>query len=295
MNTKKVSVNTLLDMKKNSQKIVTLTAYDYAFANILDEAGVDIVLVGDSLGMVALGYEDTLPVTVEDMIHHTKAVMRGVKRAMVVTDMPFLSYQISEEKALENAGGIIKQTGAHGVKVEGGARIVPTVQKMTDAGIPVMGHLGLTPQSIRQFGGYGLQAADAAAAKQLLDDAISLETAGAFAIVLEKIPAELAEMTTASLEIPTISIGAGPACDGQVLVTNDMLGMFEKFLPKFAKRYTNLRAIINEAVASYIDEIKGDIFPAGENSFHMEKESLEQFMSIVEEDLKSANNINDRK
>jgi 3-methyl-2-oxobutanoate hydroxymethyltransferase len=221
--------------------------------------------------------------------------MRGVSRAMVVTDMPFMSYQVSDEKALENAGMIIKRTGAHGVKVEGGARIVPMVQRMTDAGIPVMGHLGLTPQSVRQFGGYGLRAAGAADAKQLLDDAIALETAGAFAIVLEKIPAELAEMVTASLKIPTIGIGAGLACDGQVLVTNDMLGMFEKFLPKFAKRYTNLRAIINEAVTSYVNETKGDIFPASENSFHMEKETLEQFMNMVERGFKEKSGQNSDK
>jgi 3-methyl-2-oxobutanoate hydroxymethyltransferase len=272
-------------MKKNGQKIAMLTAYDYAFANILDEAGIDVVLVGDSLGMVALGYDDTLPVTVEEMIHHTKAVMRGVNRAMVVVDMPFMSYQVSDERAMENAGNMIKQTGAQGVKVEGGMRVVPLVQKLTDAGIPVMAHLGLTPQSIRQFGGYGLRAGDVSAAKQLLDDSLALEAAGAFAIVLEKIPSELAEMVTAGLEIPTIGIGAGPACDGQVLVVNDMLGMFEKFMPKFAKKYTNLRATINEAVTSYISEVREDVFPAGENSFYMEKETLEQFMHLVERDL----------
>jgi 3-methyl-2-oxobutanoate hydroxymethyltransferase len=180
---KKVTVSTLINMKKNGQKIAMLTAYDYAFANILDEAGIDVVLVGDSLGMVALGYDDTLPVTVGDMIHHTKAVMRGVNRAMVVVDMPFMSYQVSDEKAMENAGDMIKQTGAQGVKIEGGMRVVPLVQKLTDAGIPVMAHLGLTPQSIRQFGGYGLRAGDVSAAKQLLDDSLALEAAGAFALV----------------------------------------------------------------------------------------------------------------
>jgi 3-methyl-2-oxobutanoate hydroxymethyltransferase len=291
---KKVTVSTLLDMKHDSQKISMLTAYDYALANILDEAEVDVILVGDSLGMVALGYDDTLPVTIEEMIHHTKAVMRGVKRALVVTDMPFMSYQISDEKALENAGMVIKQTGAHGVKLEGGKRIVPVVQKMTDAGIPVMGHLGLTPQSIRQFGGYGLQAANAAAAKQLLDDSLALEAAGAFAVVLEKIPSELAEMVTASLKIPTFGIGAGPSCDGQVLVVNDMLGMFEKFLPKFAKRYTNLRTIIDDAVKEYIDEVKNDLFPASENSFYFEKETLEKFKGIVERSLGNENHFGDK-
>lgn len=282
----KVTVRSVKEMKTKGQKIAVLTAYDYAFANILDGAGVDILLVGDSLGMVALGYEDTLPVTVEDMIHHTKAVIRGTKRAMVVTDMPFMSYQISDEKAMENAGNIMKLTGTHALKLEGGERIVGLVKKMTDAGIPVMGHLGLTPQSILQFGGYGTRASGVEEAQQLLADAIALEKAGAFAIVLEKIPAELAELVTASLEIPTIGIGAGPACDGQVLVVNDILRMFERFVPKFVKQYANLRSIIDQAVKDYINDVQGDIFPGSEQTYHMDKETLDAFMEEVDRDLR---------
>jgi len=281
----KVTVKSVREMKAKGQKITMLTAYDYAFANILDGAGVDILLVGDSLGMVTLGYDDTLPVTVEDMMHHTKAVVRGTKRAMVVTDMPFMSYQVSDEKAMENVGNIMKFTGTHALKLEGGERIVGLVKRMTDAGIPVMGHLGLTPQSILQFGGYGLQASSIEEAQRLLSDAIALEEAGAFALVLEKIPSELAELVTASLEIPTIGIGAGPACDGQVLVVNDMLGMFEKFVPKFVKQYANLRAIIDQAAKDYINDVRGDVFPAGEQTFHMDKETLGNFMEEIDRGL----------
>lgn len=282
----KVTVQSLREMKKTGHKIAMLTAYDYAFANILDAAGVDILLVGDSLGMVALGYDDTLPVTVDEVVHHTKAVVRGSKRAMVVADMPFMSYQVSDEKALENSGRMLKEAGAQAVKLEGGTRIVKLVKKIVDAGIPVMGHLGLTPQSVHQFGGYGLQASDVSEAKTLLEDALALEEAGAFAVVLEKIPAELAELVTAGLSIPTIGIGAGPSCDGQVLVVNDMLGMFEKFVPKFVKQYTNLRVIIDEAVKSYIGDVKNDVFPASENSYHMEKEALDKFMAEIDRGLK---------
>ena len=281
----KVTVKSVREMKAKGQKITMLTAYDYAFANILDGAGVDILLVGDSLGMVTLGYDDTLPVTVEDMMHHTKAVVRGTKRAMVVTDMPFMSYQVSDEKAMENVGNIMKFTGTHALKLEGGERIVGLVKRMTDAGIPVMGHLGLTPQSILQFGGYGLQASSIEEAQRLLSDAIALEEAGAFALVLEKIPSELAELVTASLEIPTIGIGAGPACDGQVLVVNDMLGMFEKFVPKFVKQYANLRAIIDQAAKDYINDVRGDVFPAGEQTFHVDKETLGNFMEEIDRGL----------
>ncbi|MCL6472966.1 MAG: 3-methyl-2-oxobutanoate hydroxymethyltransferase [Firmicutes bacterium] len=281
----KVTVQTLKEMKANRQKITMLTAYDYTFARILDDAGIDILLVGDSLGNVILGYENTLPVTVEDIMHHTRAVVRGAKHAMVVADMPFMSYQVSDEKAIENAGSIMKLTGAHGVKIEGGMHVAPLVKKMTGIGIPVMGHLGLTPQSVHQFGGYGLQAKEIGEAKKLLEDAIALEEAGAFAIVLEKIPVELAEMVTASLTIPTIGIGAGPACDGQVLVTQDMLGMFDKFVPKFVKQYSNLKTIINEAVKSYINDVKTDVFPANEHSYQMDKEALRQLMDEIGRDL----------
>lgn len=282
----RVNVRSLKEMKSKGQRITMLTAYDHAFARILDDAGIDILLVGDSLGMVVLGYDDTLPVTVEEIIHHTKAVVRGTKRAMVVADMPFMSYQISEEKALENAGNIMKLTGAHAVKLEGGAHIIKLVKKMTEIGIPVMGHLGLTPQSVHQFGGYGLQAKNVAEAKSLLEDSLALEEAGAFAIVLEKIPAELAELVTAGLTIPTIGIGAGPTCDGQVLVTHDLLGMFEKFVPQFVKQYANLKAVIDQAIRGYIEEVRADVFPSSENSYHMDKETLESFMELVDRGLK---------
>ncbi|OFW31796.1 MAG: 3-methyl-2-oxobutanoate hydroxymethyltransferase [Candidatus Aquicultor primus] len=284
----RVNIQTLREMKSRGERITMLTAYDYAFANILDEAGIDILLVGDSLGMVALGYEDTLPVTVEEMMHHTKAVARGYERAMVITDMPFMSYQVSDEKALENVGSIMKFSGAQAVKLEGGARIVGLVKKITDAGIPVMGHLGLTPQSLHQFGGYGLQARGVDEARVLLDDALALEAAGAFAIVLEKVPAELAELVTAGLSIPTIGIGAGPNCDGQVLVTNDLLGMFEKFTPKFSKQYTNLRAIVGEAVQSYITEVRTDVFPTPEHSYSMDKNVLDTFIKMIDKGLEES-------
>lgn len=282
----RVTIQSLKEMKAKGERITVLTAYDHAFARMLDDAGIDILLVGDSLGMVALGYEDTLPVTVEDMIHHTKAVTRGARRAMVITDMPFMSYQVSDERALENAGNMMKLAGAHGVKLEGGARIVGLVKKMTDAGIPVMGHLGLTPQSVHQFGGYGLQATDVTEARSLLEDALELEEAGAFAIVLEKIPAELAELVTARLTIPTIGIGAGPACDGQVLVTHDLLGVFEKFVPKFVKQYANLKVVIDQAIKGYIEDVRADTFPSGEHSYHMEKEALENLTGVIDQGLR---------
>ncbi|HEY3375178.1 MAG TPA: 3-methyl-2-oxobutanoate hydroxymethyltransferase [Candidatus Aquicultor sp.] len=282
----RVTVQSLRDMKKTGTRIAMLTCYDYSFARILDDAGVDVLLVGDSLGMVTLGLDDTLPVTVEDMAHHTKAVVRGTRRAMVVTDMPFMSYQISDEKALENAAYIMKTTGTHALKLEGGKRIASLVKKMTDAGIPVMGHLGLTPQSVLQFSGYGLQASGVDDAKELLEDSIALQEAGAFAIVLEKIPAELAELVTAGLSIPTIGIGAGPACDGQVLVTNDMLGMYDKFLPKFVKKFANLKATIDEAVKDYITEVRADAFPASEHSYHMDQNTLNRFMDEIDRNLK---------
>lgn len=282
---KRVTVQTLKEMKANRQKVTMLTAYDYTFAKILDEAGIDILLVGDSLGNVILGYEDTLPVTVEDIMHHTKAVARGAARAMVVADMPFMSYQVSDEKAMENAGNLMKFSGANAVKLEGGIRIAGLVKKMTDAGIPVMGHLGLTPQSVHQFGGYSLQAKEVGEAKTLLEESLALEEAGAFAIVLEKIPAELAELVTVRLSIPTIGIGAGPACDGQVLVAQDMLGMFDKFVPKFVKQYANLKATIDKAVKKFITDVNTDAFPASDHSYHMNKEALERFMAKLDKEL----------
>lgn len=262
----KVTTATIRERKTKREKITMLTAYDYATAIALDESGVDVILVGDSLGMVVLGYDSTLPVTMEDMLHHTKAVARGTKRALVIADMPFLSYQISQEKAIYNAGRFLQEAGAHGVKLEGGMEIADLIRKITSIGIPVMGHLGLTPQSVHQLGGYKIQGKEDAAAKKIMEGAKAIEEAGAFSIVLECVPAPLAKEITQFVSIPTIGIGAGADCDGQVLVINDMLGMFERFTPKFVKRYCNLHAQMKESVRQYIDEVKSGAFPDEEHS-----------------------------
>jgi len=254
-------------MKQDGKKITMLTAYDYSTAALLDQVGIDILLVGDSLGMVVLGYETTLPVTMEEMLHHTRAVARASKRAMVVGDMPFMSYQVSTEQALENAGRFLKEADAHAVKLEGGVEIVDTVKRLVDSGIPVMGHLGLTPQSIHQLGGYGVQGKEDEAAKKMIDDAIALEEAGIFSLVLECVPTALAKDITEQISVPTIGIGAGVYCDGQVLVTHDLLGIFEKFVPKFVKRYVELNKPIKEAVNRFIEEVKQGKFPGPEHSF----------------------------
>lgn len=263
----KVTTLSLKEMKSKGEKITMLTAYDYLMATLLDESGVDILLVGDSLAMVTLGYETTLPVTMEEMLHHTAAVARGAKRAMVVGDMPFMSYQVSTEKAVYNAGRFLKETEAQAVKLEGGQEVAEVTKLIVDIGIPVMGHLGLTPQSIHQLGGYGLQAKEDEAAKKLLADAKILEEAGCFSLVLEKIPASLAAEVTKSISIPTIGIGAGLECDGQVLVTQDMLGMFKKFTPRFVKQYAQVGDAINQAVSGYVKEVKEGKFPGKEHSF----------------------------
>jgi len=254
-------------MKRKSEKISMLTAYDYPSALLVDEAGIDIILVGDSLGMVVLGYDSTLPVTMDEMIHHTKAVSRAVKHAMVVGDMPFMSYQVSVEDALYNAGRFLQEAGAHGVKLEGGREVAEITRRITSAGIPVMAHLGLTPQSVHQFGGYKVQGKEEQAAKRIMEDARIIEEAGAFSLVLECVPAILAKDITQSLSIPTIGIGAGVDCDGQVLVLHDMLGMFEKFIPKFVKTYASLNVQMKEAIIQYIDEVKKNIFPEKKHSF----------------------------
>ncbi|HLA04942.1 MAG TPA: 3-methyl-2-oxobutanoate hydroxymethyltransferase [Syntrophales bacterium] len=262
----KITTSVIREKKIKGEKITMLTAYDYATAIVLDESGVDIILVGDSLGMVVLGYDSTLPVTMEDMLHHTKAVARGVKRALVIADMPFLSYQVSTEEALRNAGKFLKEAGAQGVKLEGGREIADLIRKITSIGIPVMAHLGLTPQSVHQLGGYKIQGKDDATAKKLIEDARMIEEAGAFSVVLECVPAALAGKISQSITIPTIGIGAGVDCDGQVLVINDMLGMFERFTPKFVKKYCNLNAQMKEGVKKYIDEVKSGAFPDEEHS-----------------------------
>ncbi|MDT7923282.1 MAG: 3-methyl-2-oxobutanoate hydroxymethyltransferase [Chlorobiota bacterium] len=264
---RRVTTLRLRQMKQQGQKIVCLTAYDALMARIFDEAGVDIILVGDSLGNVFQGHETTIPVTLEEMIYHTKAVVRGVRRAMVVTDMPFMSYQVSVEEAFRNAGRIMKEAGAGAVKLEGGERVVEAVARMTAAGIPVMGHLGLTPQSIHQFGSYRVRGTDPKEAEQILRDAKLLEEAGAFAIVLEKIPAELARKVTESLSIPTIGIGAGVYCDGQVLVYTDLLGLTVDFRPRFVRQYERLYERILQAVSQFADDVRAQRFPSEEESY----------------------------
>jgi len=257
-----------LKRKKETGELITmLTAYDYPFAQMVDEAGVDIILVGDSLGMVVLGYDSTLPVTQEDMLRHTAAVVRGTRRAMVVADMPFMTYQIGPEQALENAGQLVKEAGAHAVKLEGGDPVLATIRKIVGAGIPVMGHLGLTPQSIHQLGGYRVQGREKETAERLKREAKALEEAGCFSIVLEAIPSWLAEEVTETVSVPTIGIGAGPHCDGQVLVLHDVLGIFQEFKPKFVKRYANLREEILRALKEYVREVQQGKFPTPEYSY----------------------------
>ncbi|GAB6158582.1 3-methyl-2-oxobutanoate hydroxymethyltransferase [Desulfotomaculum varum] len=253
-----------------------LTAYDYPMATLVDASGIDGILVGDSLGNVVLGYDSTVPVTMEDMIHHVRAVSRGVKRAMVVADMPFLSYHISREESVRNAGRLMQEGLAQAVKLEGGSEVVDTIKAITSAGIPVMGHLGLTPQSVYQLGGYKVQGKDGEAARRLLEDAQKLEEAGVFAIVLECIPQQLAKVITQSLSIPTIGIGAGTDCDGQILVTYDLLGMFSDFVPKFVKRYANLKEQIIQACHDYQKEVKNKSFPGPEHVFNMAEEELKK-------------------
>lgn len=264
---KRVTTKTLSLLKKKKVKITALTAYDFITAKILDEAGIDVVLVGDSLGNVFQGNETTLPVTMDEMIYHTKAVAKGVERAMIVVDMPFMSYQLSVDEGFRNAGRIMKETSAGAVKLEGGLRVAETIKQITDAGIPVMGHIGLTPQSIHQFGSYRERGRSKDEAEEILNDAKAIEEAGAFSIVLEKIPAALAMKVTESVKIPTIGIGAGAGCDGQILVTPDMLGLNVDFHPRFVRRYANLADEISKAVNSYIDDIKSSKFPSDEESY----------------------------
>jgi 3-methyl-2-oxobutanoate hydroxymethyltransferase len=263
----KVTTSHLVEMKEKGEKITMLTAYDCLMASQLDECGIDVLLVGDSVGNVLLGYENTIPVTMDEMIHHCSAVTRGAKRALVVGDMPFMSYQTSCEEALRNAGRFLKEAGAEAIKLEGGSEFYDTIKKIVDAGIPVMGHLGLTPQSVYKFGGYGVRGEDRDQALKILEDSKVLEKAGVFSIVLEKVPAKLAKKVTQQLKIPTIGIGAGADCDGQVLVTHDMLGFFEKFKPKFAKRYSKLGKEMKRCYRKYIEEVKNGEFPTKEHSY----------------------------
>jgi 3-methyl-2-oxobutanoate hydroxymethyltransferase len=264
---KKKTIPSILAMKAVGERITVLTSYDYPLTRIMDGCGVDIILVGDSLGVVVAGHETTLPVTMEEMIYHTRAVVRAQPKALVVADMPFLSYQVGVEEARRNAGRLIKEGGAEAVKLEGGRAVIETIRAITAMDIPVMGHIGLTPQSIHRMGGYKVQGRDEAQAEQLMADARSVEEAGAFSLVLEGIPRELSRRITAELSIPTIGIGAGPHCDGQVLVIHDILGLCEKYSPKFVKKYADLRPIISDAVTRYLDEVRSGEFPTKGHSF----------------------------
>lgn len=274
MSNNKFTVSSFLEAKENHRKISMLTSYDYSTAKLLDEAGVDSILVGDSLGMVILGYENTLQVTLEDILHHTKAVARAVKRALVIADMPFLSYHISIEETVRNAGKLIQEGNAHAVKLEGGAYVVDKIKALVNAQIPVVGHLGLTPQSVNMFGGFKVQGKSEEQAKKIIEDALLLQEAGVFAIVLECVPEKLAKIITEKLDIPTIGIGAGKYCDGQVLVTQDMIGLYKNFTPKFVKKYTDLGTSIDSAVKSYIEETSSGQFPSSEHSFTIDEEIL---------------------
>jgi 3-methyl-2-oxobutanoate hydroxymethyltransferase len=282
MERKKTTISTLRGKKKRGEIITMLTAYDYATSLAIDRAGIDTILVGDSLGMVVLGYETTLPVTMDEMIHHCKAVARGAKYAHLIGDMPFMSYQASVEEAVRNAGRFLKEAGMDSVKLEGGRERRTTVESIISAGIPVMGHLGLTPQSVHLLGGYRAQGKTAAAAQRLFEDALILQDAGCYAIVLETIPTQLARFISEKLEIPTIGIGASAACDGQVLVTHDLLGLFDRFTPRFVKQYANLNEVMNDAFVQYKADVECGIFPADEHGIEMADEDWDAFLNIVE-------------
>ena len=272
----KNTVQTFKEAKNNHTKLAMLTAYDYSTAKLQDEAGIHGILVGDSLGNVILGYEDTISVTMEDMIHHGAAVARGAKNALVVVDMPFMSYQTTGYYAVVNAGRLMKEGRANAVKLEGGVSVCPQIKAITDAGIPVMAHLGLTPQSINAFGGFKVQGKNEAAARKLIDDAKAVEKAGAFALVLECVPAKLAKIISEQLTIPTIGIGAGAGCDGQILVYQDMLGMFSDYTPKFVKRFAEVGSVMKEAFANYIKEVQAETYPAEEHTFKIDDGVLEK-------------------
>jgi len=263
----KITVPHILKMKPRGEKITCLTAYDYAFARILDEAGVEMLLVGDSLGCVVQGSQNTLAVTMDEMIYHTRAVVRGRKRALVIGDMPFMSYQVNKEQALQNAGRFFKEAGAEAIKLEGGVAVRDSIHAIVDAGMPVMAHIGLTPQSVHQFGGYKIQGREKSRREMVLRDAAAVEEAGAFSVVLEGMPLDLAQEITERLTIPTIGIGAGAHCDGQVLVVHDMLGLFEDFTPKFVKRFADVKSVMTGAVKEFIGAVKEQKFPAEEHSF----------------------------
>ncbi|MBI2164851.1 MAG: 3-methyl-2-oxobutanoate hydroxymethyltransferase [Chloroflexi bacterium] len=277
----RTTIRDIREMKKRGEKIPMITAYDYTTARLVDEAGFPIILVGDSLGQVVLGYESTIPVTMEEMLHHVKAVVRGAKRALIVGDMPFMTYHTSVDEALRNAARFIQEGGSGAVKLEGGVTVAEKVRRLVECGIPVMGHIGLTPQSIHQLGGYRVQGKTAKAAQRLIDDAVALEEAGAFSIVLELMPTPLARLITERLSIPTIGIGAGPDCDGQVQVFHDMMGLFTDFVPRHAKQYAQLAQVIREALSLYLKEVKERQFPTEKQSYPLDEGVLSDLMAGV--------------
>ncbi len=283
MSTKKVTIMDVRHAKEEGRKLVMCTAYDYPFGLLADEAGVDIVLVGDSLGMVVMGLEGTVEVTMEHMIHHIKAVMRGCKGPLVVGDMPFMSYNTSVRDAIINAGRLLKEGRCDVVKLEGGVDFAPTVEAIVKAGIPVQGHIGLTPQTASALGGFKMQGRDARAAKKIFDDARALEQAGVFSMILEAVPAPLGKLLSESVSVPVIGIGAGSHVDGQVLVTHDMIGLFDKFVPKFVKQYTKIRETILEAMNVYKQDVQEGAFPGPEHSFKMPEEALEELKKLIKE------------
>ena len=270
----RITINQIKEMKQKGEKITMLTSYDYSTAKVVDEVGVELILVGDSLGMVVLGYDSTIPVTMDVMIHHTKAVVRGTKRALIIGDMPFMSYHTSTDDALRNAARFIQEGGAQSIKLEGGVTVAEKVRSIVNCGIPVMGHIGLTPQSIHQLGGHKIQGKSPEAARKMLEDAQALEEAGAFAVLMETVPTPLGTLITQKLSIPTISIGAGIGCDGQVQIINDILGSYTDFVPKHTKQYVKLADIIRDAVTEYHDEVKAGKFPTDKQSFTMDESAL---------------------
>ncbi|HEY64849.1 MAG TPA: 3-methyl-2-oxobutanoate hydroxymethyltransferase [Caldilineae bacterium] len=278
MTRKKVTIISLHEKKRRGEPITMITAYDYPSAQIVDRVGIDCILVGDSLGMVVLGYESTVPVTMEEMLHHCRAVRRGAQYAFLIGDMPFLSYQADRAEAVRHAGRFLKEAGMDAVKLEGGREIAETVRAISDAGIPVIGHIGLTPQSVSKLGGYRVQGRTAEDARRLMEDAEALQAAGAVMLVLEMVPDQVAEQISRRLRIPTIGIGAGPHCDGQVLVLHDLLGMFDRFTPRFAKRYANLFAEMERAIAAYRDDVLQRRFPATEHTFTMDEAAWREWM-----------------
>lgn len=276
MERKKITIPDIQKKKQEGRKITLLTAYDYPSGRLIDEAGVDIILIGDSLAMTVLGYESTVPITMDEMIHHAKAVKRGARYGLIIGDMPFMTYNIGEKETVKNAGRFIKEGGCGAVKIEGGTEMAGVVRALVKAGIPVLGHIGLTPQTATQLGGFKVQGKDAASAQKLLDSALALEKAGCFAIILECVPDKLAKLITEKLEIPTIGIGAGAYCDGQALVTNDTIGLFDRFTPKFVKKYADLWPLLLNAFKRYKDEVEGGKFPTEEHSFTMNETELKK-------------------